>query len=112
MKDLSSGKQYILAKARLEAAFKTPSDYTILDQFQGKVLEGKRYRPLFDYFADKATEGAFRIIMEDCVSIEEGTGIVHSAPAFGELDFYACQREKIPLVCPVDDNGQFYKRNP
>ena len=44
--------------------------------------------------------------------MEEGTGIVHSAPAFGEVDFYACQREGIELVCPVDNNGQFTKEIP
>ena len=49
------------------------------------------------YFADHAAQGAFRIILDDAVSVEEGTGIVHSAPAFGEVDFYACQREGIDL---------------
>ena len=52
---------------------------------------------------------AFRIILEEAVSLEEGTGIVHSAPAFGEIDFFACKRENIDLVCPVDSNGRFTK---
>ena len=55
----------------------------------------------------KLTNGAFRVILEEAVSTEDGTGVVHSAPAFGEIDFYACQREDIDLVCPVDDNGSF-----
>lgn len=112
VKEFSSGKHYILAKERLASTFKTPEEYATLEQFSGKDLEGKKYRPLFAYFAEKATEGAFRIILEDSVSTEDGTGVVHSAPAFGELDFYACQREKIPLVCPVDDNGRFTNEIP
>jgi isoleucyl-tRNA synthetase len=52
-------------------------------------------------------EGAFRVILEEAVSLEEGTGIVHSAPGFGEVDFYACKREGIEIVCPVDMNGHF-----
>ncbi len=47
------------------------------------------------------------MILDPNVETEEGTGLVHCAPAFGELDFYAAQREGIPLVCPVDNNGQF-----
>ncbi|MBA3603082.1 MAG: isoleucine--tRNA ligase [Parachlamydiaceae bacterium] len=105
--EIVSGKNYILAKSRLAATFKAPTDYSILEEFPGKELDGKKYHPLFSYFAAKASEGAFRIIMEDSVSLEDGTGVVHSAPAFGELDFYACQREKISLVCPVDSNGRF-----
>lgn len=105
--DQGSGKQWILAKARLSAHYKSEEEYKILEIFSGKALEGKRYQPMFPYFADRASEGAFRVILEDSVSIEEGTGLVHSAPAFGEVDFYACQRANISLVCPVDNNGQF-----
>lgn len=107
IKEIASNRCYILAKARLSANYKTQDEYTVLESFSGKSLEGKKYRPVFPYFADHAAQGAFRIIMDEAVSIEDGTGVVHSAPAFGELDFYACQREKIPLVCPVDNNGKF-----
>lgn len=107
IKDHETERQYILAKARLTTQYKESSEYTILDTFSGKSLAGRTYRPLFSYFADKAKEGAFRIILESSVSLEDGTGVVHSAPAFGELDFYACKREGIPLVCPVDNNGRF-----
>ena len=70
-------------------------------------MEGQRYFPLFDYFIEHEQQGAFRIILEDSISVEEGTGIVQSAPAFGEVDFYACQRAGITPVCPVDNNGRF-----
>ncbi len=106
-KDLASGHHYILAKSRLQEVFKKPEDYQLEQEFKGKELAGKRYQPLFHYFADRAAKGAFRVILEEGVSTEEGTGLVHCAPAFGEMDFYACQREGIELVCPVDTNGQF-----
>ncbi|MBN9378609.1 MAG: isoleucine--tRNA ligase [Chlamydiales bacterium 38-26] len=104
---LSTDKHYILAKSRLAANFKSEDEYTLLTEMKGKDLEGKRYKPLFNYFADRAEKGAFRVILEPSVSLDDGTGIVHSAPAFGEVDFYACQREGIELVCPVDNNGQY-----
>lgn len=98
---------YILAAATLPTYFKSEGEYTILSRFKGKNLEGKKYEPPFEYFNDQASQGAFRVIMEDSVALEEGTGLVHTAPAFGEVDFYAAQREGIELVCPVDGNGQF-----
>lgn len=105
--DKKNGNYYILAKSCLDTYYKDEAEYDIVDTFKGRALEGKRYQPLFDYFKDRAQKGAFRVILEDSVSTEEGTGIVHSAPAFGEVDFFACQREKIDLVNPVDNNGLF-----
>lgn len=97
-----SGKLYILAKNRVTEFFK--EDFEIEEEFLGEKLIGMTYEPLFDYFKK---EPAFRVISEDSVSLDEGTGIVHSAPAFGEVDFFACQRAGIDLVCPVNGNGQF-----
>lgn len=105
IKDHESGRNYILAQACLPNYYKDAAKYTLLETFKGKKLEGKRYSPAFEYFANR--EGAFRVIMEDSIATDEGTGLVHSAPAFGEVDFYACQRENIALVCPVDNNGRF-----
>ncbi len=105
--DKGADKHYILAKARLGAHYKTADDYAIISEFKGSDLKGKRYRPLFPYFAHRASLGAFRVILEENVSVEDGTGLVHSAPAFGEMDFYACRREGIDLECPVDSNGCF-----
>lgn len=95
------GKNYWLAESRVNVYFENPE---IVERKTGKELAGLRYAPLFDYFKDQE---AFRVILEENVSLEEGTGFVHSAPAFGELDFFACQREGIALVCPVDNNGRF-----
>lgn len=98
----SGGKKYYLAENRVKANFK--EDVEIIERMKGKKLNGKRYKPLFPFFADR---DAFRVILEEAVSTEDGTGIVHSAPAFGEMDFFACKREGIELVCPVDNNGRF-----
>ncbi len=99
-----SGRKFILAQARLQAHFK-PEDIEVLGVTLGKELIGIRYEPPFSYFKEHAN--AFRVIAEESVSVDEGTGIVHAAPAFGEVDFYACRRENIIPVCPVDNNGCF-----
>lgn len=76
-------------------------------EVHGSELVGLTYKPLFPYFADKKAEGAFRILAADFVTDEDGTGIVHLAPGFGEDDFEACKAAGIPLVCPVDNGGKF-----
>ncbi|HSW72538.1 MAG TPA: isoleucine--tRNA ligase [Chlamydiales bacterium] len=99
---------YYIAKSRLSAYFE---EYKILETVLGKQLEGKRYEPLFPFFKD--VEEAFRVILEPSVSAEEGTGIVQSAPAFGETDFFACKNAGIEaVVCPIDNNGRFTKEVP
>ncbi len=107
VEDKEKGQFFILAEGRLSAYYKSEDLYTIVDRFKGSALEGTRYVPLFDYFAGEAANGAFRVILEPTVSVEDGTGLVHCSPAFGEVDFYAAQREKIALVCPVNNNGKF-----
>src|SRR6185369_1826585 len=104
VKILANGHQYILAEARLEANFK---EYEVLERFKGKTLKNKRYKPLFLYFADRQDEKSFRVLTDDFVTIEDGTGVVHLAPAFGEVDFFICQREGIEHVCPVDQNVRY-----
>jgi len=109
VKDKKSNLFYILAQWRLASVFKDLNEVEVVQSFKGKTLAGKRYQPVFPYFVTRKDKNAFRIILEDSVSIEEGTGVVHSAPAFGEVDFFACTREGIELVCPVDHNGKFTK---
>lgn len=72
---------------------------------QGSELAGLRYKPLFSFF--EGEPGAFVVLAEDFVSTEEGTGIVHLAPGFGEDDQAACERAGIRVVCPVDSRGRF-----
>ena len=71
------------------------------------ALLGKRYEPLFDYFAALSDEGAFRVVAADFVSIEEGTGVVHIAPGFGEEDYQLGLRKGLPVVCPIDEDCHF-----
>lgn len=100
-------KRYILAEQRIASVLKNPETFHEVGRMRGKELEGKRYRPLFPYFLQHKDDGAFRVILDEFVQLDEGTGLVHSAPGFGEVDFYACQRAGIPVVCPVDQNGRF-----
>lgn len=112
IKEVKSGKNYILAESRLSSYFKDLSEYQRIKSMKGKELEGKHYTPLFPYFSQRRDQNTFRVIVEDTVSTEDGTGIVHAAPAFGEVDFFACSREGIELVCPVDQNGKFTDQVP
>ena len=68
-------------------------------------LEGLSYLPMFPYF--KNNSNSFKVLIADFVTDEDGTGIVHVAPGFGEDDFILCKNNKIPLVCPVDEGGNF-----
>ncbi|MEL7432192.1 MAG: isoleucine--tRNA ligase [Chlamydiota bacterium] len=99
---------FILAKKRVSALIKEP--YTVLEEYVGKDLENQKYHPLFPYFS--AENPAFFVICDPFVTMDDGTGIVHAAPAFGEVDFFACQKVGISLVCPVDHNGKFTKEVP
>jgi isoleucyl-tRNA synthetase len=74
-------------------------------ELAGSELVGRRYRPLFPYFA--ATPNAFRVLAGDFVDTQEGTGIVHMAPGFGEDDQRICAANGIEVVVPVDQSGRF-----
>lgn len=102
-----NGKRYILAEPRVSTLFPNPEEYTIVRRFLGKELEGLSYQPLFPFFEHLKPQGAFKVLLDTFVTLEDGTGLVHTAPGFGEADFYACQKYNIPVVCPVDQNGHF-----
>jgi len=98
---------YILAKERLPAYYKSESDYRILREMKGETLVGLEYEPLFPYFQDLREKGAFRLFSGDYVTTEDGTGIVHTAPGFGEDDYNTLKGSGIPTVCPVDGECKF-----
>ncbi|MBN2443533.1 MAG: isoleucine--tRNA ligase [Spirochaetales bacterium] len=98
---------YILAKDLLGNFYKPEDTYKIVKEYSGKDLEGKSYIPLFPYFADLEKQGAFRTFLGDFVSTEDGTGIVHIAPGFGEDDYNTLKGTDIPTICPVDGEGKF-----
>jgi len=100
-------EEYILAESLVEKFF-SEGKGKIIDKIVGKKLIGLEYEPIFDYFADLKKKGAFKVIQgNDFVTNEEGTGIVHMAPAFGEVDYEACNKNKIPFVQPVTSEGKF-----
>lgn len=114
--DEEKQKHYILLEALLKTLYKKPAQakYKVVQKIKGLELVGLKYLPPFDYFYDSFKEHAFRVIAADYVSNDSGTGIVHQAPAFGEVDFVACTEagiinEKRQPPNPVDDNGKFTK---
>jgi len=98
---------YILAKARLQAYFKDTAEYKILWSKKGSELLGVEYEPLFPYFKEAAAQNAFRTYPGDFVSTDDGTGIVHTAPGFGEDDARVLKGTGIPVICPVDAECKF-----
>lgn len=112
VEEVATKDRYVLAKSRLAAYFKKPEDYQLISEFTGQELENESYEPLFPHFSDKAQEGAFRVILGDHVTDTDGTGLVHTAPAFGEEDFEVAHKYKIPLVDPTDHEGKFTKALP
>lgn len=79
----------------------------IKKECKGSELAGMTYEPLFPYFASLQEQGAFRVVTADYVGADDGVGIVHTAPAFGEDDYWTCKKNHIPLVNPVDEKGRF-----
>ncbi len=75
-------------------------------KFSGSSLVGLKYKPLFPYLVEK-TKNSFVVLHGDFVTTEEGTGIVHLAPGFGEDDQLLCKANSIPTLCPVDEGGKF-----
>jgi isoleucyl-tRNA synthetase len=102
-----SEEKYWICEGRRLAYFEEDS-YQIIAKCSGKELEGFAYEPLFR-FADERVDlsNAHRVLLDEYVSDESGTGIVHQAPAFGEDDLRICQREGIPVFDPVDTEGNF-----
>jgi len=96
------GVQYILAKARVEHALGS-DNLTILKEFKGSELVGKEYEPLYTYFEYTAAD--YHVYAADFVSMEDGTGIVHIAPGFGEDDTELGKKYKLSMGESVDDTG-------
>ncbi len=93
----------ILAESRLDVL---EDEYEILERFAGKDLEDLKYEPLFEYAKIEGGE-AHKVITADFVTLDEGTGIVHIAPAFGEVDYEVCREKKLGFSQPVNSNGHF-----
>ena len=99
---------YVMAKARLPFIFKKEEQYELVWEGKGDALKGSEYEPLFPYFADKRAEGAFRVLNDDYVTTDDGVGIVHIAPAYGEDDFRVCKEAGVTAFAdPLDDACAF-----
>ncbi len=102
VKVLHQGQNLILGKARLEVL---GEDYEIVSEFLGSSLEYREYEPLFSFVP--VDRKAWYIGLGDYVSMSDGTGIVHTAPAFGEDDYRLGKLYDLPFVQPVDGEGKF-----
>jgi isoleucyl-tRNA synthetase len=99
--------KFWIAKERLEA-YKKGNEFEVLKECKGSDLIGKEYEPLFTYFEDQRAQGAFKVLADDYVTTSDGTGIVHSAPAFGEDDNRVMKANGInAFVCPMNSKAEF-----
>ena len=117
-----AGQRVVLAAARVGAYARelgavaadgeepTPENAVIVGHVTGTELAGRRYRPPFATYAGR--ENAHRILAADFVTVEDGTGIVHLAPAFGEDDMAVCSEAGIEPVIPIDGHGRFTSEFP
>ena len=101
---------YYLAEALCDKVLE--GDYTVLASFKGKDLEYKEYEPLFDFAvaaAEKQKKKAFYVVCDSYVTLSDGTGVVHIAPAFGEDDNKVGRKYDLPFVQFVDAKGEMTK---
>lgn len=98
-------EHFILAKDCLEVL---DGEYEILKSLKGSELAGKKYKPVFEFAKKEHGDAdAWKVVTANFVTTEDGTGIVHLAPAFGADDFNVCKAEDIPLFNPIDKDGSF-----
>ena len=105
------GRHAILAEARARTYFPDLQESDIVARFKGSELEGLAYEPLFEFQPD--VQGRqYTVLLGDFVSTEDGTGIVHQAPAYGEDDFALCRSHDLPIFRPVGPDGRFTEAVP
>lgn len=101
----TDGHTYVIAEARMGAYEKEFDGAEHIGSVKGSELVGRRYTPLFPFFAD--AENAFQVLGAEFVTTEDGTGVVHMAPGFGEDDQNECNAAGIATICPMDEHGQY-----
>lgn len=106
LKNEENPTHLILAKGLLSQVVQ--EEHEILREIKGSDLIGKTYKPLFGYALEKFDKSeAWRVVAADFVTIEDGTGIVHAAPAYGADDYDTAKKEGVPLFNPIDRDGCF-----
>jgi isoleucyl-tRNA synthetase len=109
----SNGEKYLVASTLAnqylkEFGVESAEELTIVRTVSGSELKGLRYEPIFDYYTNGfETENAWQVLVGDYVSADEGTGIVHQAPAYGEDDQALCSEVGIPTYVSVNERGEF-----
>ncbi len=103
---------YILAEDLLPGFYRDGNEYSIVERMKGTELVGRSYTPLFPYFAELEGDGAFRVHQADFVTVDDGSGIVHIAPGFGEDDYNVLKHTGLPIVLPIDDECRFTEEVP
>ncbi|ADD40401.1 isoleucine--tRNA ligase [Stackebrandtia nassauensis] len=105
------GQRYLLAEARVAAyARELGEEPPVVGRYTGRELAGLRYRPPFDFFAGR--DNAHQVLLADYVTTDDGTGMVHIAPAFGEEDKVVTDAADIEAVVPVNAQGRFTEEVP
>ncbi|MDA0748745.1 MAG: isoleucine--tRNA ligase, partial [bacterium] len=105
---MKDGEQLIVGEPLFEKVFnKHQEDVERVEKEPVERLLEMTYEPLFDYFSDKRSEGAYRVVSANFVTTEDGTAIVHVAPGFGEDDYQLGKAKGIPVVCPIDEDCAF-----
>ncbi|MCA9508797.1 MAG: isoleucine--tRNA ligase [Myxococcales bacterium] len=115
VKQKGDENNYIVAEALAEKVFK--NGFKIVQKLKGSDLVGRSYHPIYSHTDYASALGndlskCFKVIASDHVTTENGTGLVHMAPAFGADDFEACKKEGIPFLDPIDEEGKFYAWTP
>ena len=105
----AGGARYILAEALVSKFFE---EYTVVERKTGTEYEGTEYEPLFDYAKGSFREKAYYVVCDTYVTLTDGTGVVHIAPAFGEDDYKVGRRYNLPVVQLVNERGCFDERCP
>jgi isoleucyl-tRNA synthetase len=100
-------EQLILARALMEKALIEPEQYKVVKSYKGKDLLGMHYNPLYTFLPVEEGKDYSYIVSGDFVSTEDGTGIVHIAPAFGEDDMRVAQQHGLPMLMTVNGEGKF-----
>ena len=103
------GTHYILAEALAGKFFE---NYTVIERRTGREYEGTEYEPLFAWAQGTFTEKAYYVVCDGYVTLTDGTGVVHIAPAFGEDDYKVGRRYHLPVVQLVNERGCFDARCP
>lgn len=104
----NDGEQYVVAKNRVESVFKGKGEYAVIREFMGSELAGVPYVPPFpEYYHAKAGKKDHAVYVADFATDSDGTGIVHIAPEFGDVDFALAKTEGITVTEALDEAGKY-----